>query len=69
MLEQFGPEIWLADGPIVVAALEVEAVPEGFQEFNLLSWEGHGKYNVDRARRLLGFEPSEQWERYYQRTP
>ena len=50
-------------------ALEIEAVPEGFQEFNLLSWEGHGKYNVDKAQRILGFEPSEKWERYYERSP
>jgi nucleoside-diphosphate-sugar epimerase len=50
-------------------ALEIEAVPDGFQEFNLLSWEGHGKYTVDKARRLLGFEPTEDWQRYYARKP
>ena len=50
-------------------ALEIEEVPDGFQEFNMLSWEGHGKYNVDKARRLLGFEPTENWGRYFARTP
>ena len=50
-------------------ALEIESVPDGFQEFNMLSWEGHGKYNVDKARRLLGFEPTENWERYFARVP
>lgn len=50
-------------------ALEIESVPDGFQEFNLLSWQGHGKYNVDKARRLLGFAPTEKWERYFERTP
>jgi hypothetical protein len=50
-------------------ALEIEEVPDGFQEFNMLSWEGHGKYNVDKARRLLGFEPTENWGRYFARKP
>ena len=50
-------------------ALEIDEVPEGFQEFNLLSWEGHGKYNVEKARRILGFEPLKRWEEYYRRTP
>ena len=48
-------------------ALDIEAVPDDFQEFNLLSWEGHGKYNVDKARRILGFAPTEKWERYFER--
>ncbi|MCY4603765.1 MAG: hypothetical protein OXE49_05980, partial [Gemmatimonadetes bacterium] len=49
-------------------ALEIPEVPDCFQEFNLLSWEGHGKYNVDKARRILGFEPTERWERYFARN-
>lgn len=48
-------------------ALEIPQVPDCFQEFNLLSYEGHGKYNVDKARRILGFEPTECWERYFAR--
>ena len=50
-------------------ALEIPQVPDCFQEFNLLSYEGHGKYNVDKARRILGFEPTERWERYFARRP
>ncbi len=50
-------------------AIDIDAVPDYYQEFNMLSYEGHGKYNVDKARRILGFEPSEKWERYYARTP
>jgi nucleoside-diphosphate-sugar epimerase len=50
-------------------ALEIESVPDGFQEFDLLSFAGHGKYNVDKARRILGFHPQEHWEGYYRRTP
>lgn len=50
-------------------ALEIPQVPDCFQEFNLLSWEGHGKYNVDKARRILGFAPSEHWEKYFARRP
>ncbi len=48
-------------------ALEIESVPEDYQEFNMLSFEAHGKYTVDKARRILGFEPSERWEEYYKR--
>ncbi|MDA0747595.1 MAG: NAD-dependent epimerase/dehydratase family protein [bacterium] len=48
-------------------ALEVATVPEYYQEFNLLSFEGHGKYNVDKARRMLGFEPTEHWEAFFKR--
>jgi len=48
-------------------ALELDTVPEGYQEFNLLSMEGHGKYRAEKARRILGFRPSERWEEYYRR--
>ena len=48
-------------------ALEIESVPDDYQEFNMLSYEGHGKYTVDKARRILGFEPLEKWEEYYKR--
>ena len=48
-------------------ALDIESIPDNYQEFNMLSYEGHGKYNVDKARRILGFEPLEKWEGYYRR--
>jgi len=50
-------------------ALEVESVPGGFQEFDLLSFTGHGKYNTEKARQILGFRPQERWEDYYRRIP
>lgn len=50
-------------------ALDIESVPDDYQDFNMLSMEGHGKYNVDKARRILGFEPLERWEDYYKRIP
>ena len=50
-------------------ALEIESVPDNFQEFNMLSYEGHGKYRVEKARRILGFEPLEKWENYFKRIP
>ena len=50
-------------------ALEIESVPDNFQEFNMLSYEGHQKYSVDKARRILGFEPLEKWENYFKRIP
>ena len=49
-------------------ALEIESVPDNFQDFNMLSYEGHGKYSVDKARRILGFEPQERWEDYFKRN-
>ena len=48
-------------------ALEIESVPENFQDFNMLSYEGHGKYSVEKARQILGFEPTEKWENYFKR--
>ncbi len=50
-------------------ALEIESVPDNFQDFNMLSYEGHGKYSVDKARRILGFEPQERWEEHFKRVP
>lgn len=46
-------------------ALEIESVPDAYQEFIMLSYEGQGKYSLDKARRILGFEPLERWEDYY----
>jgi nucleoside-diphosphate-sugar epimerase len=48
-------------------ALELESVPEDYQELNLLSLEGHGKYSASRARRVLGFQPLQRWEELYRR--
>jgi hypothetical protein len=48
-------------------ALELETVPEWFQSINLLSFLAQGKYRIDKAKRILGFEPQEEVERYYRR--
>ena len=48
-------------------ALEVESLPGNFQLFNMLSFTGPGKYNTDKARRLLGFEPTRDWDEFYRR--
>ena len=48
-------------------ALELETVPGGYQELNLLSLEGHGKYRASKARRIIGFEPRTCWEECYRR--
>jgi len=48
-------------------ALEVESVPDCFQEFNLHSYLGHQKYLLDKARRLLGFEPQREWTAFHRR--
>lgn len=48
-------------------ALEIESVPDNFQSFNLLSYLSHGKYTIEKARRILGFAPLERVEDYYKR--
>ena len=48
-------------------ALEIEKVPDDYQEFNMTSFEGHGKYSSEKARRILGFEPSQRWEDHFKR--
>ena len=50
-------------------ALEIESVPDHFQEFNMLSYFGQGKYNSDKARRILGFQPLRRWEDEFERPP
>ena len=48
-------------------ALEIESVPENFQAFNLLSYLAHGKYQIEKARRILGYAPLERLEDYFKR--
>ena len=50
-------------------ALEIDEIPGFYQEFNMTSFERHGKYNSDKARRILGWERTDEWERFYDRTP
>lgn len=50
-------------------ALEIDAVPEYFQLFNMLSYVGQGKYRIDKARRMLGYEPQARVEGYFRRAP
>jgi len=50
-------------------ALEVEVIPGYYQEFNMHSFRGHEKYRLDKAREILGFEPTRQWEELYKRLP
>jgi hypothetical protein len=50
-------------------ALEVESVPDNCQVFCMLSYLGHGKYLIDKARRILGYTPLEPVQNYYRRIP
>lgn len=50
-------------------ALEIESIPGHFQELNMFSCEGHGKYRLDKARQMLGFTPTQPWEEYFRRIP
>ncbi|MBI4551716.1 MAG: NAD(P)-dependent oxidoreductase [Candidatus Latescibacteria bacterium] len=49
-------------------ALEIDSIPDDFQYFNMLSHPGHGKYSIDKARRILGYEPLERLEPYFKRV-
>ena len=49
-------------------ALEIDSVPGNFQYFNMLSYLGQGKYSIEKARRLLGFEPRERWSDFFRRA-
>jgi nucleoside-diphosphate-sugar epimerase len=50
-------------------ALESESIPDNFQYVNMLSYLGHGKYSIDKPRRILGYEPLEPLAPYFRRTP
>lgn len=50
-------------------ALEVESIPDSFQTFSLHSYQGHSKYLLDKAERLLGYRPTERVEKLYARQP
>jgi nucleoside-diphosphate-sugar epimerase len=49
-------------------ALEIESVPDYFQEFNMHSYLGQGKYLLDKARQILGYEPQQDWTTWFRRT-
>ncbi len=48
-------------------ALDIESVPDNYQEFNMVSMTAHQKYTMKKAQRILGYEPAERWENYYKR--
>jgi nucleoside-diphosphate-sugar epimerase len=48
-------------------AVELDPVPDGYQWFNLHSYEGHGKYTQDKAARILGYRPQDRVERFFAR--
>ncbi|MDA0334512.1 MAG: NAD(P)-dependent oxidoreductase, partial [bacterium] len=48
-------------------ALEIDSLPDNYEEFNLHSHLGQGKFSIERARRILGYEPTQDWTRFYRR--
>lgn len=50
-------------------ALEAESIPGDFQLFNMLSFRGPGKYTTEKAKRMLGFEPTQDWDAFFRRRP
>jgi UDP-glucose 4-epimerase len=49
-------------------ALEIEAVPDHFQSFNLHSFSPQGKYSIEKAQRMLGYTPRVRLGEYYKRS-
>ncbi len=47
--------------------LEIEALADNYEEFNLHSHVGQGKFSIERAQRILGYEPTQDWSRFYRR--
>lgn len=50
-------------------ALDVEAVPENFQSFNLHSASPQGKYSSEKAQRILGYTSEVLLGEFYKRQP
>ena len=48
-------------------AIEIESIPDNFQALNMNSYLAQGKYRIDKARRILGYEPQERVEDYFKR--
>lgn len=48
--------------------LEIESLGESnYEEFSLHSHLGQGKFSIDRARRILGYEPAQDWSCFFKR--
>jgi len=47
--------------------LELSEVPGFYQAFNLHSHYGPGKYSLEKAKRILGYEPLEPWWEWHRR--
>mgnify|MGYP005629709357 FL=1 len=49
-------------------ALEIESVPDSYQEFNLHSHLGQEKFSIEKAREMLGYEPARNMAEMYRRA-
>ena len=47
--------------------LEIEALENNYQEFSLHSHLGQGKFSMERAVRILGYEPTQDWSCFFRR--
>ena len=50
-------------------ALEIESVPDYFQQFHVMSYTSQGRYDTRRLKQIIGFEPVKPWVDYYKRIP
>ncbi len=50
-------------------ALDIEEVPGYYQDFNLHSHRRHERISMEKAKRILGYEPLEYVEDWYRREP
>ena len=59
--------VWEDLHHICKLALEAESIPGDFQCFPVLSYRGPGTYTWEKARRILGFEPTRDWDAFFRR--
>lgn len=59
--------VWQDLHHICRLALEAESIPDDYQSFNVLSFRGPGIYTFEKARRILGFEPTADWDACFRR--
>lgn len=58
---------WADTAQIFHRALVTESLPSNFEIFNITSNLPHGKYSIEKARQLLGYQPKDDFARLWKR--
>ena len=59
---------WDDTGEAFRLALEAPPLPRNFEIFHIIADLPHGKYPIDKAKRLLGFQPKDNFEAQWRRN-